>query len=138
MKSAKFEKSIDWLEDTASISSNVIGGSREPGVRGGSELVSDGVKTHSASEDKFRLCFAFATAYVSSVRPIYPTGVRDVMSETIGNPENDVSDNSLVRLDSFKPFSGKTATEVAEVMAFETGTWKVCCSFVSRNGNPLK
>ena len=94
-------------------------------------------KIHLACPLRTREDCALAIAYVSSVRPIYPRRVREAGSDITGKPEYDVLERIDLSLERVRPVAGRSVREDAGFIVVDTGTWKVCSSFVSRNGKPL-
>ena len=56
----------------------------------------------------------------------------------MGKPEYVVSERIFEREETDRPVEGRRVREEEGVMVVDTETWKVCSSFVSRNGKPLK
>src|SRR5271170_1856381 len=74
-------------------------------------------------------------AYLSSVRPMYPSRTFESRSCTTGKPPNDVSARIASTSSNFNPTLGnKTKSRIITAL---TGTPNECSSLLSRNGNPL-
>src|SRR5277367_1898919 len=74
-------------------------------------------------------------AYLSSVRPMYPSRTFESLSCTTGKPPNDVSARIASTSSNFNPTLGNNTK--SRIITALTGTPNECSSLLSRNGNPL-